>query len=128
MLSRLPRLSIGHATLASIGVDGMLAVGSIATTPYLVHHIGAEPYGIPGPWCRCWPASRVLHLGIGPAATRRIAGHAGWETERHAAILWATAALSLPPRSVAAAFLVLAPWAWPALPRSASVVLRPWPA
>src|SRR5262245_31620791 len=114
MLSRLPRLSIGQATLASIGVDGTLAVGSILTTPYLVHRIGAEPYGILAMVSVLAGQLGVLHLGIGPAATRRIAEARGrGEGERHVAILWATAALSLiAALLVAAAFLTLAPWAW----------------
>jgi O-antigen/teichoic acid export membrane protein len=114
ILTRLPRLSLGQATLAWIGVDGTLALGAILTTPYIVHHLGAEPYGILAMVSVLAGQLGVLHLGVGPAATRRIAEARGQgETETHAATLWATALLSLAAALlVGSAFLIVAPWAW----------------
>jgi O-antigen/teichoic acid export membrane protein len=114
ILSKLPRLSLGQATLAWIGVDGTLAVGTILTTPYVVHRLGPGPYGILAMVSVLAGQLGVLHLGVGPAATRRIAetrGQGGSDT--HAAVLWATALLSLGAAVlVASAFLAVAPWAW----------------
>jgi O-antigen/teichoic acid export membrane protein len=114
ILARLPRLSIGQATLAWIGVDGALAIGTILTTPYVVHRLGTEPYGILAMVSVLAGQLGVLHLGVGPAATRRIAEARGQgESETHTAVLWATALLSLGAALlVGSAFLVVAPWAW----------------
>lgn len=114
MLRRLPRLSLGQATLAWIGVDGTLAVASILTTPYLVHRLGTEPYGILAMLSVLAGQLGVLHLGVGPAATRRIAEARGQDGgDAHGAVLWATALLGLAAALlVGSAFLTVAPWAW----------------
>ena len=64
------RLRLGQAAFASVYADGILAVLSIALIPYLIQRLGTEPYGILGIVTVLGVQLGVLHLGVGPAATR----------------------------------------------------------
>lgn len=118
-----PRLSLARTTLASLVADAVLAVVTVAAIPYLVRHLGAERYGIFGLISVIAGQLVGLHLGIGWAATRRLAetrarGEPG-ATLRGVLLLALGSSLL-----VAAAFAVLATLAWTRAFRGSADVLQ----
>jgi len=67
------RLSLARTTIASVAADGVLALSSVVVVPYLIGHLGTEQYGIFALITVLAGQLVGLHLGIGWAATRRIA-------------------------------------------------------
>jgi O-antigen/teichoic acid export membrane protein len=109
-----PRLSLAQATVASIAVDGTVAVAMVAVTPYLIDRLGVGPYGIVIAVAVLTGQLGVLQLGIGPATVRRSAelrgcgDEAGHAATVRAAIVAGIVAAVL----VAAGFAMVAAWVW----------------
>jgi len=106
------RPSLARTTIASAVADALLAVGSILAIPFLVGRLGAERYGIFALITVLAGQLVGLHLGIGWAATRRVAenrGHglSGAATIRAVILLGLGAAVM-----VGGAFGALAAAAW----------------
>lgn len=71
------RPSLARTTVASAVADGLLAVASVLAVPFLVGRLGAERYGIFALITVLAGQLVGLHLGIGWAATRRVAENRG---------------------------------------------------
>jgi O-antigen/teichoic acid export membrane protein len=71
------RPSLARITVASAVADALLAVASIFSVPFLVGRLGAERYGIFALITVLAGQLVGLHLGIGWAATRRVAENRG---------------------------------------------------
>lgn len=121
-----PRLSLARTTLASLIADAVLALSSLAAIPYMVGHLGVEQYGIFALITVLAGQLVGLHLGIGWAATRRLAetrtrgGPGAREATLRAVLLLSLGASLL----VAAAFAVVATLAWTRAFRGSAEVLR----
>ena len=106
-------LRLGQAAFASVYADGILAVLSIALIPYLIHRLGTEPYGILGIVTVLGVQLGVLHLGVGPAATRLVGDSIGRGGEGLIAKLTGVAVVGAAASlMVGGVFLFLAPLAW----------------
>ncbi|MSR36652.1 MAG: hypothetical protein EXR95_08425 [Gemmatimonadetes bacterium] len=99
------RLRMGQAAFASVYADALLAVVSVICVPYLIRHLGTEPYGILGIVSVLAGQLAVLHSGVaeslgrgGEALLARLAG---------VAVVAAVASLM-----VGWVFLVVAPAIW----------------
>ena len=107
------RLRLGQAAFASVYAEGILAVLSIALIPYLIHRLGTEPYGILGIITVLGVQLGVLHLGVGPAATRLVGESIGRGGEGLIARLTGVAVVgAVASLMVGGVFLFLAPVAW----------------
>jgi O-antigen/teichoic acid export membrane protein len=71
------RPSLARTTVASAVADGLLAVASVLAVPFIVGRLGAERYGIFALITVLAGQLVGLHLGIGWAATRRVADNRG---------------------------------------------------
>jgi O-antigen/teichoic acid export membrane protein len=106
------RPSLARTTIASAVADALLAVASIVAVPFLVGRLGAERYGIFALITVLAGQLVGLHLGIGWAATRRVAENRGRGLTASATIR-AVMLLGLGAAAmVGAAFAVLAATAW----------------
>ena len=107
------RLRLGQAAFASVYADGILAVLSIALIPYLIQRLGTEPYGILGIVTVLGVQLGVLHLGVGPAATRLVGDSIGRGGEGLIARLTGVAVVgAVASLIVGGVFLFLAPMVW----------------
>jgi O-antigen/teichoic acid export membrane protein len=106
------RPSLARTTVASAVADGLLALGSVVAVPFLLHRLGTERYGIFALISVLAGQLVGLHLGIGWAATRRVAedrarGRSARATVRAVKILGGGGSAM-----VAGAFALLAGAAW----------------
>ena len=85
------RLRLGQAAFASLYADGILAVLSILTIPYLIRGLGTEPYGILGIVTVLAGQLGVLHFGVGTAATPRGDPVSSIQSPIRAVLEWAVA-------------------------------------
>jgi len=108
------RLSLARTTIASVAADGVLAVSSLVAIPYLVGRLGTERYGIFALITVLAGQLVGLHLGIGWAATRRIAETRARAEEgaRDATVRAVLALAGAASSLVAVAFAALASLAW----------------
>jgi O-antigen/teichoic acid export membrane protein len=101
-------------------------MATLFATPYLLHKVGAEAYGIFGMITILSGQMGILQLGVGPAATRVVAHLQGAGEERRyqvslAAIVAMGAAASI---WVAVLFASLAPWMWRAALKASPATLE----
>lgn len=108
------RLSVGRATILSLGVEVVNALSILLSVRYLVHHLGAEQYGIVALVGLFASQLGILYFGIGPAVTRRVAEYRGLkDTERIRTVTIAAIASSCVTSAlVGFVFRSAAPWAW----------------
>ena len=86
---------------------------SIALIPYLIRGLGTEPYGILGIVTVLGVQLGVLHLGVGPAATRLVGDSIGRGGEGLIARLTGVAVVgAVASLMVGGVFLFLAPMVW----------------
>ena len=107
------RLRLGQAAFASLYADGILAVLSILTIPYLIRGLGTEPYGILGIVTVLAGQLGVLHFGVGTAATRLVGESVGRGGEGLIARMNGVAVVGVGASLlVGTVFLLLAPAVW----------------
>jgi len=108
------RLSLARATLASAAAQGAGMVFTVLATPYLIHSLGVEPYGVFAVVAVLGSQLTALQMGIASAVPRRLAeARAGGDAGEHAATVVSAWGLSvLAALVVLAAFVLVAPAAW----------------
>ena len=107
------RLRLGQAAFASLYADGILAVLSILTIPYLIRGLGTELYGILGIVTVLAGQLGVLHFGVGTAATRLVGESVGRGGEGLIARMNGVAVVGVGASLlVGTVFLLLAPAVW----------------
>ena len=106
--------TLPRATLASVGADAALAVAMLVATPYLVHSLGAAPYGVLAIVSVAVSQLGVLQFGVGPAVARRVAECRGaGDVEGLIATIRAAQWLAVGSAVLTAGTLAaLLPWAW----------------
>lgn len=121
-----PRLSLARTTIASIAADGLLALSSLVAVPYLVGRLGTERYGIFALITVLAGQLVGLHLGIGWAATRRIAetGVRAEQGVREATVRAVLALAVVASGLVAAAFAALSSLAWTRMFHGSAAVME----
>ena len=107
-------MSLAHSAIAAMGVEVVLGITSIATTPYLLSFLETENYGVLGVVGVLLGQMSFFQFGVGPAVTRCIADARGKSDDglasryaRSAVLIAAVGGLS-----TALAYLIGAPHAW----------------
>lgn len=120
------RFSLGQAATATVYVDVLLAILSIASIPYLVSKLGTEAYGVIGVVLILASQLGVLNFGISSAATRTIAEHrASDDRSQQLAAFYATLIVGGALGAlVALAFVLIAPWAWANLFKASAPIVQ----
>src|SRR6185436_9190839 len=107
-------ISLGRSTLVAIAGDLALAASTLISTPYLIRALGTETYGVLALFTVLTGQLIGLQLGIGWAATRRVAeqrslaADASRQATLAVVILLSTTAAVL----MAGAFLLLGSFSW----------------